>query len=74
MLAARGGAPVIPVFIRGSSGAWPHGRAWPGPARVSVRIGPAIAPPGKIDRDAVECFLQRIRAGLEALAKEGETR
>lgn len=73
MLAARGGAPIIPVFIRGSSRAWPHGRAWPGPARVSVRIGPAIAPPGKSDRDALERFLQRIRDGLEALAEEEES-
>jgi 1-acyl-sn-glycerol-3-phosphate acyltransferase len=73
MLAARGGAPVIPVFIRGSSRAWPHGRAWPGPARVSVRFGPAIAPPGQSDRDAVEGFLERIREGLEALAEQGET-
>jgi 1-acyl-sn-glycerol-3-phosphate acyltransferase len=72
MLAARGGAPVIPVFIRGSSRAWPHGRAWPGPARVSVLIGPAIAPPGTSDRGAVERFLQRIRAGLEALAEKEE--
>jgi len=72
MLAARGDAPVIPVFIRGSSRAWPHGRAWPGPAKVSVRIGHAIAPPGASDRDAVERFLQRIRAALEALAEEEE--
>ena len=46
---------------------------WPGPARVSVHIGPPIAPPGAGDRDAVERFLQRIRAGLEALAAEETT-
>jgi 1-acyl-sn-glycerol-3-phosphate acyltransferase len=45
MLSARSGAPVIPVTIRGSRAAWPQGRRFPRPRRVSVEIGLPIPPP-----------------------------
>jgi 1-acyl-sn-glycerol-3-phosphate acyltransferase len=70
MLAVRGRAPVIPVVIRGSARAWPHGRSWPGPARVRVHIGPAVVPPAGRDRETVERFLSQIEARLEELAHE----
>jgi 1-acyl-sn-glycerol-3-phosphate acyltransferase len=70
MLAARGGAPVIPIFIEGSAEAWPHGRSWPGPGRVRVRIGRALDPPEGHDREALREFLARIEARLEQLGRE----
>jgi 1-acyl-sn-glycerol-3-phosphate acyltransferase len=70
MLALRGRAPVVPVVILGSSKAWPHGRAWPGPAKVRVRIGPAVAPPEGVDRDTVARFIGRIESCLQQLAAE----
>jgi len=44
LLALRSGSPVVPVHIRGSAEAWPRGKAWPRPARVSVSIGSPISP------------------------------
>jgi 1-acyl-sn-glycerol-3-phosphate acyltransferase len=74
LLALRAPAPVIPVVIRGSARAWPHGRRCPRPARVRVRIGAAIEPPDERDRQALDRFLVRIRQGLDALASEDEQR
>ena len=70
MLAARARVPVIPVFIDGSSEAWPHGRKWPGPGRVRVRIGPALDPPLRQDREALREYLSRIEVVLASLARE----
>jgi 1-acyl-sn-glycerol-3-phosphate acyltransferase len=42
MLAVLGGAPVIPVYVRGSGRAWPRGRRFPRPANVTVTFGPPL--------------------------------
>jgi 1-acyl-sn-glycerol-3-phosphate acyltransferase len=67
MLALRTGAQIVPVGIHGSANAWPHGRALPGPARVSVQIGSPIDPPERHRRDAVELFTRRIEEAIRAL-------
>ena len=41
MLAVMSGAPVVPVFVKGSGRAWPRGRRLPRPAKVIVTFGPA---------------------------------
>jgi 1-acyl-sn-glycerol-3-phosphate acyltransferase len=71
MLAVRAQAPVVPMVIRGSERAWPHGRSWPGPARVSVSVGPPIAPPFGSGREAVQKLLRRIEAALLELSRRG---
>jgi 1-acyl-sn-glycerol-3-phosphate acyltransferase len=43
MLAVLAGAPVVPVYISGSGRAWPRGRRFPRPARVTVTFGPPLA-------------------------------
>jgi 1-acyl-sn-glycerol-3-phosphate acyltransferase len=43
MLAVLSGAPVVPVFIEGSGRAWPRGRKFPRPARVTVSFGPPLS-------------------------------
>jgi 1-acyl-sn-glycerol-3-phosphate acyltransferase len=64
-LAVRCLAPVIPVAIHGSAQAWPHGRKWPAPARVSVRFHPPIRPPAGLEgREAVEDLMRRTRLAL----------
>ena len=64
LLAIRSRAPVIPVQIEGSAAAWPHGRRWPGPAPVHVRIGSPIAPPVPGKRDALGELVRRIESAL----------
>jgi len=70
LLALRGAAPVVPLEIRGSARAWPHGRAWPGPARVHVLVGPPVLPPegARADDAEVARLLERIERALADLA------
>jgi 1-acyl-sn-glycerol-3-phosphate acyltransferase len=42
LLAVLSGAPVVPVFVRGSGRAWPRGRRLPRPAKVVVSFGPPL--------------------------------
>lgn len=42
MLAVLSGAPVVPVYIRGSGHAWPRGRRLPRPGKVVVTFGPPL--------------------------------
>ena len=43
LLAMQTGAPVVPVYVRGSGGAWPRGRRLPRPAKVVVTFGPPLS-------------------------------
>jgi len=42
LLSVLSGAPVVPVFVRGSGRAWPRGRRLPRPAKVVVTFGPPL--------------------------------
>jgi len=64
LLALRTGAPVVPLVICGSARAWPHGRRYPGPAAVRVRVGDALEPPPGAGRDAVDELSARIARAL----------
>jgi 1-acyl-sn-glycerol-3-phosphate acyltransferase len=46
LLAGRARAPIMPVAVLGSGRAFPLGARMVRPARVTVRIGPPMAPPG----------------------------
>jgi len=65
LLAVHTGAPVVAIRIEGSARAWPHGRKWPGPARVRVSICPPVLPPKTRSRQAVSVMAARIEALLE---------
>jgi 1-acyl-sn-glycerol-3-phosphate acyltransferase len=67
MLASRSGTPVIPVGIRGSAEAWPHGRPLPRPAPVGVRIGSPIEPLRRGGKGAVRMLTERIEQALKSL-------
>lgn len=45
MIAAKTGAPVLPVRISGSFEALPRGAGFPKPARIEITIGPPLMPP-----------------------------
>jgi 1-acyl-sn-glycerol-3-phosphate acyltransferase len=46
LIAARAGVPVVPIAVIGSGNVFPLGARWPRFARVTVRVGPALPPPG----------------------------
>jgi 1-acyl-sn-glycerol-3-phosphate acyltransferase len=58
------------MAIHGSAAAWPHGRRWPGPARVRVSIGEPIATSG-VGRPALDELVQRIAQALRELESAG---
>ncbi len=74
LLAVHGRGPVIPVAIRGSSRAWPHGRRLPRRAPVAVKIGDPIPPPTRGPGGSLEEMLLRIEGALRALAEDAEVR
>ncbi|QDU84943.1 1-acyl-sn-glycerol-3-phosphate acyltransferase [Planctomycetes bacterium Pla163] len=44
VVAKRAGVPIIPVGLAGTGAAWPAGQALPGPGRIGMVVGDAIAP------------------------------
>ena len=78
-LAARTGAPIVPVGIGGTDLAMPKGSAIPKPRTIQVVIGPAIpAPPrtggGRVSRSAVHAATQRLAPELQAVYDEAKAR
>jgi 1-acyl-sn-glycerol-3-phosphate acyltransferase len=50
-LSVKTGVPVLPVYISGSFKAWPKGRAFPRPSKLSVSISPLIYPNSDIENE-----------------------
>lgn len=76
LLAMQTGVPVVPVYVRGSGGAWPRGRRLPRPAKVVVTFGPALtfARAAGADRKAqYEAASRRMMAAIGEL-KDGAVR
>ena len=80
MLAVLGGARVIPVLISGSGRAWPRGRRFPRPARVTVTFGPPIPVVvrervnGKSDYEVVSRQMMAAIASLRDSASSTDSR
>lgn len=72
-LAARTGAPIVPVGIGHTERAMPRGAKLPHPVRVTVTIGEPLAPPPKgdrVSRSAVAALSGELRAALQRLYDE----
>lgn len=69
-LAIKAHVPIVPVHIRGSFEAWPkHGV--PRPHRVTIRIGPALPPPGSApDEGDYRELTSQLNKAMQALAQE----
>jgi 1-acyl-sn-glycerol-3-phosphate acyltransferase len=78
-LAARTGAPIIPIGIGGSEGVMPRGAKLPRPKQVTIVVGAPILPPpseGRVPRrvireltEQLETELQTVFDRAQALAK-----
>jgi 1-acyl-sn-glycerol-3-phosphate acyltransferase len=69
MLAVLSGAPVIPVYISGTGRAWPRGRRWPRPARVTVRFGEPVQVPRADAARRKDSYEAASRAMMAAIAR-----
>jgi 1-acyl-sn-glycerol-3-phosphate acyltransferase len=67
MLAALAGAPVVPVYIRGTERALPRGAWCPRPASVQVVYGPPLRFAGGRGRDRYQAISDEIMAGIGRL-------
>lgn len=75
-LIAKGGVPVVPLYISGTYAAFPKGAKKLNPARITARYGPPITPaeiqaamPAKNDYAAVGALVMRRIAELAAAAR-----
>ena len=71
-LAARTGAPVVPIGIGGSDRIMPKGGRVPRPAKVHLEVGVPIDPParserGRVPRTQVHAFTERLATELQRL-------
>jgi 1-acyl-sn-glycerol-3-phosphate acyltransferase len=78
-LAARTGAPIIPVGIGGSDLAMPKGSTIPKPYTIHVVIGPALPPPqrtggGRVSRSAVHATTEALVPALQSVYDEARQR
>lgn len=78
-LAARTGAPIVPVGIAGSDVAMPKGRRVPVPVRIDVVVGEPVAPPprsaaGRVPRSTVHATTEALRAAIQAAYDEARAR
>jgi len=71
-LAARTGAPILPIGIGGTSAAMPKGSKFPRPVKVRLVLGEMIDPPersgsGRVTRSKVHAVTEELREELQDL-------
>jgi 1-acyl-sn-glycerol-3-phosphate acyltransferase len=67
-LAARTGAPIVPIGIGGSEGVMPKGSKLIRPKKVVIVIGPPITPPqpeGRVPRRVVRELTEQLQKELQ---------
>ena len=70
-VALETGVPVVPVAMVGTDHVQPIGHVLPRLSRVTIRIGPAVEPPGAADlseRERARVFTDRIMNAIAALS------
>ena len=74
-LAARTGAPVVPVGIAGTEEAMAQGARLPRPCRVQVVVGPALPPPDpSAKRSALRAWTADLLANLQSAQQAARSR
>jgi 1-acyl-sn-glycerol-3-phosphate acyltransferase len=74
MLAVRSGAPVVPIYVRGSGQALPRGRRFPRLAKVTVTFGAPLRfgePHGRDKKESYEAASQAMMAAIARLKDAG---
>ena len=78
-LAARTGAPIVPIGIGGSYRAMPKGSRMVRPVKIYVSVGAPLAPPprserGRVPRSQVHRLTTELQAALQELTDAAEAR
>ena len=78
-LAARTGAPIVPIGIGGTAAAMPKGSKFVRPVKVHLVVGPPIAAPersarGRVPRTQVHALTERLQVELQSLYDDAEQR
>jgi len=76
-LAARTGAPIVPIGIGGSAAAMPKGSKMVHPVKIAVVVGPPLPAParsarGRVPRHQVHDLTEQLRAELQRLYDEAQ--
>ena len=74
-LAARTGAPIVPIGIGGSDVSMPKGRHVPRPLRIMVVAGAPVAPPprtagGRVPRSSIHATTEALRQAIQDVYDE----
>ncbi|MEX0887690.1 MAG: lysophospholipid acyltransferase family protein [Phycisphaeraceae bacterium] len=76
LLVAGTDLPVVPCHVHGAGAAWPKGRWWPRPGRVSLHLGPprtyAHLPRGRANCEAIAGDLRQAVVALGATAANAD--
>jgi 1-acyl-sn-glycerol-3-phosphate acyltransferase len=76
-IAARTGAPIVPVGIGGSEGVMPKGSKLIRPKKIVIVIGKPIRPPapeGRVVRRAVKDLTEQLKSELQQVFDDATTR
>jgi len=78
-LAARTGAPIVPIGVGGTAQAMPKGSKFVRPVKVHLVVGTPLAAParsarGRVPRTQVHALTEQLRVELQALYDAAETR
>ena len=78
-LAARTGAPIVPIGIGGTAAAMPKGSKFVRPVKVHIVVGPPIAAPersarGRVPRTQVHALTEQLGLELQSLYDDAEAR
>jgi 1-acyl-sn-glycerol-3-phosphate acyltransferase len=78
-LAARTGAPIVPIGIGGSAEAMPKGSKMIRPVKIHLVVGQPLAAParsarGRVPRTQVHVLTEQLRAELQTLYDEAQRR
>jgi 1-acyl-sn-glycerol-3-phosphate acyltransferase len=76
-VAARTGAPIVPIGIGGSERVMPKGSKFLRPAKIVIVVGEPIVPPpgeGRVPRRVVSELTERLYTSLQQLFDEADTK
>lgn len=76
-LAARTGAPIVPIGVGGTAEAMPKGSKWVRPVKVHLEVGAPLDPParterGRVPRSQIHAGTERLRAEIQRLYDQAQ--